>query len=242
MKSTTERLRELVEASANEQNPSVFRRNRTGGGIKGGFVFDGVDGGENRMSQHDIESIKMFTAAAIQQWIETDDLEGNETSADRLLALMIGIADEDLDGEIGDDEQAVLEEALECAWDYLAQKGVDEEDIDALLNDFDADAAERVRDLVASVLPEGSEESDADIDGFAFGSESESPMLDAAYKMKVAVRDGKKVRVRKRVSGTIRLSAAQKRGLLKARRKAHSSSAKMRRKKSMKIRQKANIK
>lgn len=242
MRSVTDKLRDLVEASAKEQNPAVLRSNRAGG-IKGGFVFDAASEDEDRISKHDLENIKMSTAAAIQQWIETDDLEENETSSDRLLALMIGIADEDQDGELDDDEQAVLEAALECAWDYLAQKGVDEEDIDALLNDFDTDAADRVRDLVASVLPEGSEESDADIDGFAFGDDdSVSATMDAAYKMKVAVRGGKKVRIRKRVSGTVRLSAAQKLGLRKARMKAHSSAAKMRRKKSMKIRQKANIK
>jgi hypothetical protein len=241
MKSTTDKLRELVEYSANERNPAVFRSNRSGKSIKGGFVFDGVDGDGDRMSQHDIESIKMSAAAAVQQWIETDDLSEDETLADRLLAMMIGIADEDQDGELDDDEQDVLEVALECAWDYLAQKGADESDIDTLLNDWDADVAERIRDLVASVLPEG-EESDADIDGFAFDSDSESAVMDAAYKMKVAVRKGKKVRIRKRVSGTVRLSAAQKLGLRKARMKAHSAAAKMRRKKSMGIRRKANIK
>lgn len=242
MSNITDKLRDLAEHSAKERSPAVLRSNRHGnGGVKGGFVFDGV-GDNDRMSQHDLESIKISTAAAIQQWVETDDLEENETSSDRLLALMIGIADEDQDGELDDDEQEVLEAALECAWDYLAQKGVDEEDIDALLNDFDTDAADRVRDLVASVLPEGSEESDADIDGFAFDSDSESAVMDAAYKTKVAVRGGKKVRIRKRVSGTVRLSAAQKLGLRKARMKAHSAAAKMRRKRSMRIRKKANIK
>jgi hypothetical protein len=60
--------------------------------------------------------------------------------------------------------------------------------------------------------------------------------------MKMAIRNGKKMRIRKRVSGTVRLSAAQKVGLRKARMKSHSATARMRRAKSMKIRRKSGLK
>ncbi|MBL0011046.1 MAG: hypothetical protein IPP22_08725 [Nitrosomonas sp.] len=207
-------------------------------------VFDEAeDTGVNLVGADDftLKDIRLSVAAAIQQWVESDDLSEGESSADRLLALMIGIADENQDGEIGDDEHGVLDMALNAAWDYLEGKGVSEEDVDALLNDWDGDVADRVRDLVASVLPEGEDES-ADIDNFAFGENDQEPALDAAYKMKMAIRKGKKVRIRKRVSGTVRLSAAQKAGLRKARMKSHSATARMRRAKSMRIRRKTGLK
>lgn len=189
-----------------------------------------------------LKDIKLSVAAVIQQWVETDDLDDGETYADRLLALMIGIADENHDGEITDDEQGVLDMALNAAWDYLEAKGVSGDDLDVLLNDWDGDVADRVRDLVASVLPEGEDESDSDIDNFAFSASDQEPAFDAAYKMKMAIRNGKKMRIRKRVSGTVRLSAAQKVGLRKARMKSHSATARMRRAKSMKIRRKSGLK
>ncbi|MCP5245678.1 MAG: hypothetical protein H6937_06945 [Burkholderiales bacterium] len=196
------------------------------------------DGGMSASENYTMTDMKMSAASAIQQWVETDDLGDNESSSDRLFALMVGIADENKDGDITDEEQDVLEMALEAAWDYLSGKGVEDDDIDALLNEWDNDAAERVRDLVASVLPEGEDAEGEDIDSFAF----DSVALDAAYKNKVAVRGGKKVRIRKRVSGTVRLSAKQKLAIRKARMKSHSASAKMRRAKSMRVRRKAGLK
>ncbi|MBY0475405.1 MAG: hypothetical protein K2Q13_10160 [Nitrosomonas sp.] len=190
-----------------------------------------------------IADITMAAAAVIQQWVETDDLASGESSADRLLAMMIGIADENKDGEITEDEQAVLDVALNAAWDYLTGKGVTEEDADSLLNDFDGDVAERVRDLVASALPEGEDEASADIDDFVFGDDDQEPAtMDAAYKKKMVIRKGKKVRINKRISGTVRLSAAQKVGIRKARMKSHSATARMRRAKSMKLRRKTGLK
>ncbi|SEN69103.1 hypothetical protein [Nitrosomonas marina] len=209
-------------------------------GVSGqsGFTLDMAGGGEMGASESFSNSeMRMAAAAAVQQWVEADDLDDNESSADRLFALMMGIADENKDGDITEDEQEVFGMALEAAWDYLSGKGVEEDDIDTLLNEWDSDAAERVRDLVASVLPEGEDAEGEDIDSFAF----DSVALDAAYKNKMAVRGGKKVRIRKRVSGTVRLSARQKLAIRKARMKSHSASAKMRRAKSMRVRKKAGL-
>lgn len=188
-----------------------------------------------------MRDIAMAASAAIQQWAETDDLDGGETHADRLLAMMVGIADADHDGEIGEDEQELVNIALESAWDYLVGLGVTEEDADLLLNEWDADAADRVRDLVASVLPDGDDEAYESIERFAFGSEALEPALDAAYRNVMAVRGGKKVRIKKRVSGTVRLSAKQKVAIRKMQMKSHSAGAQMRRLKSMRTRTKMGL-
>ena len=188
-----------------------------------------------------IADISMSAVSAVQQWAETDDLDDGESYADRLMALVVGIADANKDGDITEDEQGVLEVALNAAWDYLVKCGATEEDAGALLNDWDDEAADRVRDLVASVLPEGDDEASADIDNFVFSDSDQEPALDAVYKMKTAVRNGKKMRIRKRISGTVRLSAKQKLAIRKARMKSHSAGAQMRRMKSMRMRKKAGL-
>ncbi|MCY1529104.1 hypothetical protein D9M68_642330 [compost metagenome] len=192
-------------------------------------------------AEHELIEIRKDAVAAIQQWVEDSDLDDGESSADRLLALMVGIADSNKDGELTDDEQDVVLTALDAAWDYLAAFGADEDDIGALLNDWDGDAAERLRDLVAAGLPEGEDEADAAIDSFAFGDADQEPVLDATYRKRMVIRNGKKMRVNKRVSGAVRLSGKQKLAIRKASLKARSAGAKARRLKSMKLRRKMGL-
>ena len=188
-----------------------------------------------------IHDISLSAIAALQQWVETDDLDDGESSADRLMALFVGIADANKDGDITEDEQGVLNVALNAAWDYLVKAGASEEDASTLLNDWDGDVADRVRDLVASTLPDGEGDAGEDMDEFVFSADDQEPALDAAYKKTLAIRGGKKVRINKRISGHVRLSAKQKVAIRKARMKSHSAGAMMRRMKSMRMRRKIGM-
>jgi len=209
-------------------------------------------------TKHDI---KLKALAMIQQWVETDDLDAGESSADRLLAMMVGIADSNKDGEITDDEQEVLNIALECAHDYFDKYQVSSDDSSALLNDWDADAAERVRDLLAATMPNG-DDADEEINSMVFDAvketdidkpgeeetdeeekqEEQGKTLDAAYKKKIVVRNGKKVRINKRIAGKVRLSAKQKVAIRKAQMKSHRGAAMMKRKKSNRVRKSMGLK
>ncbi|PIQ55371.1 MAG: hypothetical protein COW02_03435 [Comamonadaceae bacterium CG12_big_fil_rev_8_21_14_0_65_59_15] len=323
-------------------------------------VLDAVAEENDEMSNADDFTVKELTlsaAAAVQQWAETDDLDEGESGADRLMSLMVGIVDADKNGEIDEDEQGVLDVVLNAAWDYLGTLGVTDEDAGALLNDWDADTADRVRELVAAALPDG-EQSDSDLDDFVFGdndqeaedldgytaenewdatpevdedgNEKEAVLdgdfkghpfrgnqfkkggassssavrasisakhaerhgdarstkkahttahfahkaaaaeattkkaktyhkkmakfhgsqagmaldgvaLDAAYRKRFVIRGGKKMRVNKRISGVVRLSAKQKMGIRKMHMKSHSASARMHRMKSMRMRTKMHM-
>ena len=178
-------------------------------------------------------NIALNAVATVQQWAETDDLDEGEGYGDRLMSMLVGIADADKNGELSDDEVDVFTSAAEAAWDYLSSKGVSDADIENLLNNFDNDVADRVRELLAERLPDGEDAAGEEMDAFAFG---DGPAMDAVYKKVMAVRKGKKVRIHKRISGTVRLSAKQKLSIRKAVRKAHSAVAQMRRAKSMRIR------
>lgn len=184
-------------------------------------------------------SLRMDAASIILAWAEDDDLDDGETLADRLLAMLVGVADEQQDGELEDDEQAILDVVREAAWDYLEMLGVADEDIRLLLDDWDEAAAERIRDAIAAALPDGDDEDG--IGSFAFGDDDQGSLFDAAYKLRSVVRDGKKQRVKRRVAGNIRLSSKQKMAIRKARRKAHSPRAKAKRLKSMRKRRQMSI-
>lgn len=204
-------------------------------------VLDAVeDSGLSGADVYTKSDITLKAVASVQQWVEADDLEDGESCADRLMAMVVGIADANKDGEISEDEQGVADIALNAMWDYLSKYGAEDDDISSLLNDWDNDAAERIRDLLASSFPEG-EDADADINNFVFGGGQEAA-FDAVYKKTMAIRGGKKVRIRKRISGTVRLSAKQKIGIRKAQMKSHSALAMMHRMKSMKVRKRSGLK
>lgn len=215
--------------------------------VKPGTVVAVLDSVESEAPQgaaaYAQSDMRLKAVAAIHQWAETtaDDLAEGETMADRLFALVVGIADADKDGEISDDEADVCEFVLNCAWDYLSSKGVSDDDCSALLNDADAGAADRVLDLIVSALPSGDEAAADDMDAFAFDADSDGALFDAVYRKKLAVRGGKKVRINKRVSGHVRLSAKQKISIRKMLRKSHSAQATMHRAKSNRVRKSAGI-
>lgn len=185
----------------------------------------------------------LAAVAAVQEWAETppSDLDEGEGAGDRLSALLAGIADQDLDGEVSDAEADIINDAANAACDYLIAKGVPEDDAVSLLTDFDNDLAETVQELILTSLPEGDEAAAEEIDQFVFGDGSDESVLDATYRKKVAIRRGKKVRINKRISGTVRLSAKQKVAVRKMLRKTHSAVAKARRAKSMRVRKQAGL-
>lgn len=180
-------------------------------------------------------SARMDAGAIVEVWAQEDDLEYGETFADRLIAMIIGAADVNIDGELTGDEIEVANEVGAAIYDYFLALGVEESDASAVLNGDD-DAAMRVRDFISEF-----DEDDFNVDEFVFGEDAQDSLYDAAYKKALAVRGGKKVMINKRVSGAVKLSAKQKAALRKAQMKSHGAGAKMKRMKSMKVRKKMGI-
>jgi hypothetical protein len=212
--------------------------------VAGKLVLDAVgDDAPSDAAGYAQTDVRLKSVAVVQQWAETsaDDLGDGESMADRLLAMVVGAVDVDKDGELDEAEAAVCDMVLNSIYDYLADKGVSDEDCSALLNDWDVAAADRVVDLIVAALPDGDEAAAADMDSFVFDADSDGAVFDAVYKKKVVVRHGKKVRINKRVSGHVRLSAKQKISIRKMLRKSHSAGATMRRMKSVRIRKQAGL-
>ncbi len=183
---------------------------------------------------HALSDVAFEAAAVVQAWLEEEPEEG-ENYADVLQDMFFEDADMNEDGELNDDETVLIDARLNAAYDYMLSKGASEEDAYKLLSEWNADAAERVHDLLVEKMPDG-EAANADIDNFVFGDESEEAVLDSAFKWVNAVRNGKKKRVHQRVSGVARRSVAQRAALAKARLKSHSGKANTKRLKSNRVR------
>lgn len=214
-----------VRSPAEEQAPPVPETT----------VLDGVGDDEGGpAAAFAITDLALRAAAIVQEWAETDDLETGESNLNRLLGMFCGVADENMDGEISDEEAETVAMLCDQAWDYLSSLGATDDDLSAMFEADDADAGDRVMELVAGSLPDGEEDAAQSIDDFAFGDGSVEA-LDATYKRVKAVRGGKITHINKRISGKVRLSAAQKVALKKAMLRSHSAGAIKRRIKSMKI-------
>lgn len=182
-----------------------------------------------------------IAARIVEEFAETE-LEEGEDLGERLLALIVGATDADFDGEIGEEEAEEAAFMVELVADALVNFGVPEADAVELLEDFDSDVAERVHELLLDKLPEGEDAMLDSIGKFVDdGLDADNTMLDAVYKNKIVVRGGKKMKVRKRISGVVRLTGAQKVAVRKMLRKSQTGLAKMRRRKSMAKRRKLGL-
>lgn len=217
----------------------------------------------NKIAVFQEQQIAAEAMALVDEWLNTEDssLDEGEGMGDRLYSLMIGLADENKDGDISDDEAEVINIGLNAVADYFVFKGISEENTTALLTDFDNELANNVREMLLGAIPDGDEELYAEMDKIMFSpeenesvfdsatdsamldsvAEKEGIILDAAYRKVFAIRHGKKLRINKRVSGKVRLSAKQRQAIRKAQRKAFTGAAKMKRLRSFRLRKKFGI-
>lgn len=194
-----------------------------------------------------LQNIAMAAAASVQAWCETNDLDEGEGAGDRLMAMLVGIADENKDGELDPDEIMVVETAMNEAASYMMAKGVSEADLDALFNAEDPEvsnaAGARIMEFLVDKLP-NAEAADDEMDDFAFGADAQEGIFDSAgrvltdavYKKRFSIRGGKKIIKRVRVAGVVRLNAKQKVSIRKAQMKARGSKAMAKRMRSMRVR------
>jgi len=189
--------------------------------------MDGVDTAE-------LAEIKLKAMSAFDVWesMEEDDLAPDEGYADRLQSLLVGIWSPDKDGDIDDDESYMVDIACDFVEEWLRERGISEEDITAILEEWDNEAAERVIEFLQS-KDEGA------FDNIYGGAYNQNATFDAAYKKKIVFKDGQKTIKRKRVSGHVKMTPAQKMGLKKAQRKSHNATANRKRMKSKKARKRA---
>lgn len=186
---------------------------------------------------------------AVLSWIEDGDFTYD--SMDENVMILAGVAGED--GATEDDE-----DDYNNVWrhvpDAMLTLGADIADVREFVDGpgKNADeAAARVGKGLAEEMNSIEADDDDLIATFSLGedaileSAASNPawkgVLEATYKRRKVIRDGKVQVVNKRISGKVRLSSAQKASVKKMLRKAHSATANLHRKKSMKKREKMGL-
>lgn len=204
----------------------------------------GADAGlssEDAAAAHFTAKTSIDGASAVQEWLATisaEDFTGNK--ADALLDIIRGLVDGNNDGEITDEEQTAYELTADAAWAYLNSLGASNDDLDLIFNaDDDTDdveeAAMRVYDLTVTAVPDGEDSAADDLNDFVFNDDAEQSQMDAAYRKKLVIRHGRKVKINKRISGHVKRTSAQRLALQKAQRRSNTASARVMRSKSFKI-------
>jgi hypothetical protein len=182
----------------------------------------------------------------LNYWATDDgELDDGESQSDRLYALLIGVVDQDKNGTMSNEEQAVFDLACDAVSGYLIYTlGADEDDVNELMNDWDDDAAERVREFIQDSFEV--EELVSMAHDYALGDDGDVTMDDAessaVYKSFIVIHDGEKKVARKRISGHVTLTAGQKKSIKEARKLSHDTHAKIARRLSMQKRKKLGIK
>lgn len=181
---------------------------------------------------------RSIAASLIAGWLE----DGQPEAADfEDLAIIMSELDEvPEDVEFTDEQLDAYYEAMSALADAAVAMGADQDDVTAMIEDDDDDAASRVFDS----LSEGSDNMDESIAEYTLFGGDDNPMFEAVAnrggKRKKVIRNGK-LKIIRKPPRRKRLNAAQRGALKKARRRAHTSMAKTRRKKSMLIRKKRGL-
>jgi len=160
---------------------------------------------------------------------------GDDYSWNMLNGLVTGLADADGDGEITDEEEEAYNAILATTADALVELGGNKANVKQFIDDEDSEAGEKLANYLSKRIEDSERADDEIISRFALKA---SAILDGA-KIRV-VRNGVVTLVRKTLRKP-KLSAAQKAALKKARKKAHSASARRKRAKSMGVRKKRGM-
>lgn len=206
------------------------------------FEAAGTGGATYDLADAQMRSMAM---GAVLTWIEEGDF-----SYSAIDELAVGVADLDGDEELTPSETAIYEDIWSVIAEAMMSLGADEDNIMEFLDDEDDDAGEKLGSFLADVMDNIPSEDDEIVTSFATGedgavfecADAEAfGIFEASYKKVKVVKDGKVVVKKKRMSGKVRMSAAQKAALKKARRRAHSSAARLKRAKAMKVRKKRGM-
>lgn len=169
-------------------------------------------------------------AAAVIDWAQSSSPDAD--SFDGLALALAGIEDDESDDDITDEQVDEYNRVLACLADCAVSFGADQADVSAMLDDDSDDAAINVADAITA----NNDDEDQNIAVYGV-SGNDDAMLEANIKV---VRAGQIVFKKKRPRPK-RITSAQKAALKKARTKAHTASAKIARRKSMKIRMKRGL-
>ena len=194
---------------------------------------------ESAMMEAATTAYRSEAAALVLGW--KDDADPSAEGFEELAYGLAGL--EETTDELSDDEIDRYNDALQAMAEAAVNLGADPNDVAVMIDEGDSDSALQVAEDIRDTNADAAQEENsinrhslAQNDTLA-GALLESAMLEASIKV---VRGGVVKVVRKRPRRVI-LSGAQRNALKKARLKAHTATAKLARRKSIKIRRKRGL-
>lgn len=173
---------------------------------------------------------RSVAAAAVLGWAQGSS--PNSEGFDGLALVLAGISEEDDDDDLSDDQIDEYNRQLGLLADAAVSLGADQDSVTQMIDEDDDDSAVDVADGITA----NSDDDDQSIAVYGV-SGNDDAMLEANIRV---VRNGewklKKKRPRPR-----RINASQRAALKKARTKAHTASANLSRRKSLKLRRQRGV-
>lgn len=175
------------------------------------------------------ESDRSMAAAAVLEWARGGDT--SYEAFDDMAMAMAGIGEDDDDADPSDEQIEEYNDYLELMAHAAVSFGASKNDVQAMIDDEDDDAADSVADALAGLNEDKDDEA---ITAFSLKSDL---MMESVVKV---IRNGEVKLIKKNVRKR-RITPAQRTALKKARMKAHSSAARVARAKSMKQRKRRGM-
>jgi hypothetical protein len=166
-------------------------------------------------------------ADAVFSWADSDDTGFD--ALDGFVQALAGLDDDDPDADPTDEEIDNYNTMWDAVANFLIAAGEDPDTVSSMADDEDDDAANAIASDLAAIDQDTRDELSV-----AYQASADDSMMESVKKV---IRNGEITLIRRKPRKR-RMTAAQKMALKKARMKAHSSSAKLSRAKSMKLRMK----
>jgi hypothetical protein len=191
-------------------------------------IFEAASKDAGGFAGQQLRAMAMSTALT---WLDEKDY-----SFEALDVLTVGMVDVDGDKEVDDDEEQDYNELLAGVGDALVKLGGSSENVTAFIDGESDEQGGKLGKFLGKKLDGSAIDDNQLVTRYATVSGSESIF----ESVKKVVRNGKIVLKKKRVK-KYRMTAAQRQGLKKARRKSNTAAARRNRAKSMRTRKKRGI-
>ena len=193
-------------------------------------IFEAADPPSQSIEDFSKQQMRAMSLSSALVWVDQKDF-----TFGALDSIVVGMVDLDGDDEVGDEEEEIYNDLLGEVASALVALGGSKDNVGSFLDDENDEQGEILGKALSKKLDGVSTDDDELITKYVLGTNT---ILEAATRK--VVRNGKIVLKKKRVK-KYRMSAAQRQGLKKARRKSNTAAARRNRAKARRVRKQRGL-
>lgn len=195
-------------------------------------IFEAAPSESSAIAAFSDSQMRAMAMSLMLTWVEQGDY--TYAAVEGAAAEMTDL-DGDDDTELPQDEQNELNDMLQAVADCFISAGADPDNVASFLDDESDEAGAALGELLSAKMENVTQDDEELIATYATSGDA---ILEGTIKV---IRGGKMVLKKKRIGIPHKMNSLQKAALKKARRKAFTGAAKMKRRKSMRIRTKRGM-